>query len=75
MKTKKGVEVPADFASELKKNSDALEAFEAMPPSHQREYVSVIAEAKKPETRQRRIASAIEMILKWNKQRKASSKK
>lgn len=74
MRTQKGIVIPDDFASALKKNKMALAAFEAMPPSHQREYSEAIVEAKKPETRQRRITGAIEMILKWSSERQRKRK-
>ncbi len=53
------VKVPADLAAALRKNRKALSAFEAFPPSHKREYVEWIVEAKLPETRARRLATAI----------------
>lgn len=56
------VKVPDDFAKALAAHPEAEEKFAKMPPSHQREYVEAIVEAKKPETRARRIAGAIEMI-------------
>lgn len=65
MRTAKGVLIGDDFARALRANAKALAAFERMPPSHQREYAEAIAEAKKPETRERRILGAIRMILEW----------
>ena len=53
---------PADFAGALKKNKKALATFEAFPPSHKRDYVEWITEAKRDETRQRRIAQALEWL-------------
>jgi uncharacterized protein YdeI (YjbR/CyaY-like superfamily) len=44
-------------------NTDARQAFDVLPPSHRREYVTWIDEAKKPETRQRRIEQTIERLL------------
>ncbi len=38
------------------------ERFMALPPSHQREYTVWITEAKKPDTRARRIAGTIERL-------------
>jgi uncharacterized protein YdeI (YjbR/CyaY-like superfamily) len=70
MKTQKAVQVPEEFANALKKHKAALAAFEAMPPSHQRQHCEAIAEAKKPETKAKRISSAIEMILTWNEGRR-----
>ena len=56
------VRVPAYFAAALRKNSKARAAFDAFPPSHRREYVEWIDSAKTDETRQRRLATAIEWI-------------
>ena len=54
--------VPADLADALKKNRKARTAFDAFSPSHKREYVQWITEAKREETRQTRIATAIKWI-------------
>lgn len=51
-----------EFAAALRKNKAAAAAFKAFPPSHQREYVDWIAEAKREETRDRRIAQAVDWI-------------
>ncbi len=48
------VTIPADLKRALK-SCGVLATFEAMAVSHRREYVEAIAEAKKPETRARRI--------------------
>ena len=56
------VVVPDYFLAALKKNKKALAAFEVFSPSHQREYVQWIAEAKREETRAKRIESAIQML-------------
>lgn len=53
------VETPADFAAALKRNAKARAAFEGFPPSHRRDYVEWIVEAKRDETRRRRIAQAV----------------
>lgn len=54
--------LPDDLAAALRKNRKALAAFEAFPPSHRREYIEWITEAKRDETKQRRIAQAVEWI-------------
>jgi len=54
--------VPDALAAALKKNRRALATFEAFPPSHRREYVEWIAEAKGEETRDRRVAQAVEWM-------------
>jgi hypothetical protein len=61
------VEVPRDFAQALKKNARAAAFFETLPPSHKRAYVEAIVEAKKPETRARRISSAVSILAKGKK--------
>ncbi len=65
-RTKKSVkpppEIPAELTAALKKNKAAAKVFTAFSPSCQREYADWIAEAKRPETRDKRIAQAIEWI-------------
>jgi uncharacterized protein YdeI (YjbR/CyaY-like superfamily) len=56
---KKPIPVPADFNAAVKKNKRALAAFEALSPSHRREYLEWITEAKTDDTRKRRIGQAI----------------
>jgi uncharacterized protein YdeI (YjbR/CyaY-like superfamily) len=61
-KRKPPAKVPKDFAAALKKAKSAHAKFEAFSPSHKREYVEWIVEAKTDETRQRRMATAVEWI-------------
>jgi uncharacterized protein YdeI (YjbR/CyaY-like superfamily) len=61
-RTARPVQVPAYFMSALRKNRGALAAFTAFPPSHKREYVEWVDSAKTDQTRQRRIATALEWI-------------
>ena len=56
-------DVPADLAAALAAAPEAKARFEKMPPSHRREYVKYIEEAKRPETRARRIAASVQKIL------------
>ena len=53
------VSVPRDVKQALAANPLAAAAFQALPPSHQQEYLDHIAAAKKDETRQRRIAATL----------------
>jgi len=53
------VELPADLATTLK-TAGLAEAFRKFSFTHQREYVAAIDEAKRPETRVKRIALAVE---------------
>ena len=63
---KAAVEAPAEFTAALKKNKKAATVFAAFSPSCKREYVEWIADAKRAETREKRIASAIEWIAEGN---------
>jgi uncharacterized protein YdeI (YjbR/CyaY-like superfamily) len=51
-----------EFTAALKKNKKASAVFEGFSPSCKREYVEWIAEAKRDETRDKRIAQAVEWI-------------
>jgi uncharacterized protein YdeI (YjbR/CyaY-like superfamily) len=53
---------PADFMKALRANKKALAVFTAFSPSHKREYIEWISEAKTVETRQRRMATALEWL-------------
>lgn len=59
---RKTVPVPPDFAKALRAKPKALAAFDAFSPSHRREYLEWIVEAKRPETREKRIATALEWL-------------
>lgn len=58
----KALRVPADLATALETNKKAQTAFETLSPSHRREYVEWITEAKKEVTRKRRLQTAIRQI-------------
>jgi uncharacterized protein YdeI (YjbR/CyaY-like superfamily) len=53
---------PADLAAELQKNAKARATFDGFSPSHRREYIEWIVEAKREETRRRRLAQAVGML-------------
>ena len=53
---------PDEFLTALKKSKTAAKVFDGFSPSCKREYVEWIADAKRPETRDRRIAQALEWI-------------
>jgi Bacteriocin-protection, YdeI or OmpD-Associated/Domain of unknown function (DUF1905) len=63
------VTVPADLASALDEDAQASQHFARLSYSHKREYVNWIEEAKRAETRQRRIAKAVEMLREGRRQR------
>ena len=56
------VAIAPEFASALQKNKRATAAFAEFSPSCKREYAEWIADAKRPETRNKRIATAIDWI-------------
>ncbi len=59
---KPDIPVPAYFSAALAKNRKAKAGFESFSPSHRREYLEWITEAKTQATRERRMASALEWL-------------
>jgi len=57
-----GMQVPADLVEALKANAKAWSNYEKFAPSHRKRYVIWISAAKKPETRKKRIAEAVDLI-------------
>lgn len=55
-------ETPDDFAEALRRNAAAGKCFDGFAPGRRREYLEWILEAKRPETRARRIAQAVEWL-------------
>jgi len=58
----KEVEVPRFVSSALRKTPKAWENFRALAPSYRREYVNWITQAKREETRDRRLAEAARLL-------------
>ena len=61
------VEPPEDLARALDGNPAAKETWEKLSYTHKREYVMAIEDAKRKETRNRRIAKTIEQVAAKNK--------
>ena len=55
-------ETPADFAAAMKQSAEATKHYTAFTPARQWQYVNWIAAAKRPETRAKRIQSALQRI-------------
>lgn len=55
------IEAPEEFANLLKKEK-LIDFFENLSFTHRKEYIRWITEAKREETRQKRIAKAVEML-------------
>jgi hypothetical protein len=56
------VEPPRDLAKALRARTGALAGWEKLSFTHRREHVEAIEQAKKPETRARRIAAAVQLV-------------
>ena len=54
--------VPKDLAKAINGNAKAKAGWAAQSPAHKREHVKHVMEAKKPETRERRIASTLKLL-------------
>jgi uncharacterized protein YdeI (YjbR/CyaY-like superfamily) len=55
-------EIPEALSAALKENKNAAKNFEKLSPSCQREYIEWISDAKRDETRNSRVTTAIEWI-------------
>lgn len=69
---KRTVVLPDDAARAVKKHAGMFEFFHALAFTHRKEHVVAILDAKKPETRERRITKMVELLA---EQMKASAKK
>jgi|SRR5262245_1841624 len=56
------IATPPDLLKALSARKSAKAAWDKLSYSHRKEYINAIEEARKPETRARRIAKAVEMI-------------
>jgi uncharacterized protein YdeI (YjbR/CyaY-like superfamily) len=63
-KERKPLVIPDYFKASLRKNKKAQATFDGFSPSHKKEYVEWVTEAKQEETRQRRLETAIEWMAK-----------
>lgn len=63
------MKAPDDLAEALRASPEAESFFESLSFSHKRSYVDWIVGVKKDETRQRRVAQAVELLLTKRKQR------
>lgn len=61
------VEVPDDLSAVFAAHPEARTRYERLSYTHRKEYVRWIEEAKKPETRLKRLNKTVEMLLTGNK--------
>jgi len=65
----RSVEPPRELEQALKSDPHARDAWKSMPPSHRRAYIGFIEEAKRPETKVRRVQQALRMMAQWGEER------
>jgi hypothetical protein len=63
------ITAPPDLTRALKA-AGAIDRWQALSYTHQREHVEAIEESRKPETRSRRIAAAVRMVVARSPERK-----
>jgi len=61
-KSKPALKAPADLAAALKQDKKAAATWDKFSPSHRREYIEWLTEAKRDETRQKRLATTLEWL-------------
>ena len=59
---KQPIPMPEDLKQALAANPAAQASYDGFPPSGQREYLEWVVEAKRPETRAKRVAQAVEWM-------------
>lgn len=59
---KRTIAAPPDLARALKADKSAKASWDALSFTHQREHVEALLGAKKPETRERRLANTLRML-------------
>lgn len=69
------VTLPPDAMNAMKPFKGLDTFFHSMSFSHKREYIEAIADAKKTETRRRRIEKMVEMVLKIREEKELKKKK
>jgi hypothetical protein len=73
-KTPRTVKAPKPLADAMKKNTAARAGWQAMSFTHKREWAKAIEEAKKPETRDRRVAEAVAALVAAARKAKGSGR-
>ncbi|UOR01613.1 YdeI/OmpD-associated family protein [Leucobacter allii] len=58
----RAVDLPAELAAALDAEPQLRRAFDALAPSHRKEHARAVAEAKRSETRERRIAAVLDAL-------------
>ena len=79
-KTKPELPVPGELAAALRRNTAAKKTWDNFSPSHRREYIEWITEAKTDATREKRLATTLEQLAEgksrnWKYERKGRGKR
>jgi len=61
------IEVPPDLQKAFRKDKAAREFFDTLSYTHKREYVNYLLEARRPETRLKRVEKVVEMLKQGKK--------
>jgi uncharacterized protein YdeI (YjbR/CyaY-like superfamily) len=64
-------EIPQELNDALASSPEASARFATLPPSHQREYVNWVREARRADTRERRAAQTVMRLLETDAPRDA----
>jgi uncharacterized protein YdeI (YjbR/CyaY-like superfamily) len=65
MRTKGGIEIPGDLAAALERDPNLLAMWERLRPSCQREHVAAVLDAKRPDSRARRVDAVLRDTMDW----------
>src|SRR5262249_7120341 len=71
----RAIATPPDLLKALSARKSAKAVWDRLSYTHRKEYIKAIEEAKKPETRARRVAKTVEMIAPLSKSEGAPAKK
>jgi uncharacterized protein YdeI (YjbR/CyaY-like superfamily) len=79
-RTKPELPVPKELTAALKRNTAAKKTWDKFSPSHRREYIEWITEAKTDATREKRLATTLEQLAEgksrnWKYERKSKNDK
>ena len=57
------IAIPDELQQALDAHPEAKAAFERLAPSHRKEHARAVAEAKRPETREKRVAAVLRAVM------------
>src|SRR4051794_3025781 len=57
------IAIPDELQQALDANPEAKQAFERLAPTHRKEHARAVADAKRPETRQKRVQAVLRAVM------------